>query len=237
MATPLSFERPTGPAPVAPWRHTKRLVAVFLVLAASGVLLQNRSAGAPTGLEHHPNLIPLYASLIASEWLLFRAVVAGLRSKGLSWRALVGKGAAGGKDLAADAVLGALLGGGWVALVLAVRFHSADHAETVRSLLPQGIAEGVLWVLLSLSAGFCEEITFRGYFQRQFEALTGNQGLALVMQAGLFGLAHLYQGLPSTLAIFGYGILFGGLAVARRSLRAGMVAHALTDLLLGFLGH
>jgi membrane protease YdiL (CAAX protease family) len=118
-----------------------------------------------------------------------------------------------------------------------VRFHSADHAEVGRSLLPQGVTESVLWILLSLSAGFCEEITFRGYFQRQFEALTGSKGVALVMQAALFGIAHAYQGLWSALAVTAYGALFGAIALWRGSLRAGMVAHALTDVLLGLGGH
>jgi uncharacterized protein len=237
MASPLSIGQPTGPAPVASWRHTARLVALLLALAAAGVFLQRGTSAAAMAPYHHPNLIPLYASLIASEWLLFRAVVAGLRSKGLGWRDLLGRSPSGWIGRASDALFGVLLGAGWVTMVLAVRFHSADHGEIVRSLLPQGVAEAALWILLSLSAGFCEEITFRGYFQRQFEALTGSKGVALVMQAALFGIAHAYQGLWSVLAITAYGALFGVLALRRGSLRAGMVAHAVTDVLLGLGGH
>ena len=57
------------------------------------------------------------------------------------------------------------------------------------------------------------------------------------MQAALFGIAHAYQGLWSVLAIAAYGVVFGALALWRGSLRAGMVAHAVTDVLLGLGGH
>ena len=90
MASPLSIAHPAGPASVASWRHTARLVAIFLVLAAAGVFLQPRTSGAALAPYHHANLIPPYASLIASEWLLFRAVVAGLKWKGLGWLDLIG---------------------------------------------------------------------------------------------------------------------------------------------------
>jgi membrane protease YdiL (CAAX protease family) len=100
-------------------------------------------------------------------------------------------------------------------------------------LLPQGALETALWVALSLSAGFCEEIAFRGYFQRQFEAFTRSRTVALLLQAALFGIAHGYQGWRSALAIAGYGVLFGALAIWRENLRPGILAHALTDLVLG----
>jgi membrane protease YdiL (CAAX protease family) len=233
MASSLPLERGARPLPVASRRHTVRLAAIFVVLGASGLLLPHGSAPTGAAPETHRNVAVLYATLIGAEWLLFRAVTAGLRSKGIDWRALVGRAGAG--DLAGDALLGVLLCAGWVSAVLAVRSSSAGPAAEA-SLLPQGALETALWIVLALSAGFCEEITFRGYFQRQFEALTGRRGVALVMQAVLFGLAHAYQGLPSTVAIAGYGVLFGALALWRGSLRPGMVAHALTDLVLGLFG-
>jgi membrane protease YdiL (CAAX protease family) len=230
MASPVSVER-DATAPVASWRHTARLVVIFAVLGASGLLLHRGAAPAPAPPGHPSGVAVLYASLIAAEWLLFRAVTAGLKAKGNSWRTLMGRTGSGGGDVARDAVLGVLLCAGWVTAVLAVRSSSADAAGP--SLLPRGALETALWVVLSLSAGFCEEITFRGYFQRQFEAYTHRPAVALALQAALFGIAHGYQGLPSVLAIAGYGVLFGALALWRGSLRPGIVAHALTDLALG----
>jgi uncharacterized protein len=234
MASSVSVERSAGTAPVASWRHTGRLVAIFVVLGASGLLLHRGASATPAAPGPHPPVAALYASLIATEWLLFRAVTAGLKSKGNYWRTLMGRTPSGGGDLARDALLGVLLCAGWVTAVLAVRSASGDPSGP--SLLPRGALETALWIVLALSAGFCEEITFRGYFQRQFAAYTHRPAVALVMQAALFGIAHGYQGLPSVLAIAGYGALFGALALWRASLRPGIVAHALTDLALGLFG-
>ena len=54
-------------------------------------------------------------------------------------------------------------------------------------------------------------------------------------EAVLFGVTHGYQGVESCLRITVYGLLFGLLASWRRSLRPGMLAHALTDVLAGLL--
>ncbi len=233
MATLPSIERLPEPAPVASWRHTRVLVALFVVLAACGVLLHGRERASGTG--HPPNVVPLYLSLIAAEWLLFRAVAAGVGSTGTNWRVLLGRASFGWRNLAGDALSGVLLCAGWVTVVLACSSSSSEGGAAMRSLLPRTALETALWVLLALSAGFCEEITFRGYFQAQFEALTRSKGMALIMQAALFGLGHTYEGLSSALAIVGYGVLFGVLALWRRSLRPAMLAHALTDLILGLV--
>jgi membrane protease YdiL (CAAX protease family) len=233
MASPVLVERDAAIAPVASWRHTGRLVAIFVVLGASGLLLHRGAPPTPAAPGPHPPLAALYASLIAAEWLLFRLVTAGLKAKGNDWRTLMGRTGSGGGDVARDALLGVLLCAAWVTAVLVVRSSSTDPAGP--SLLPQSALETALWIVLSLSAGFCEEITFRGYFQRQFEACAHRPAVALALQAALFGIAHGYQGLPSVLAIAGYGVIFGALALWRGSLRPGIVAHALTDLALGLL--
>ncbi|HET6899219.1 MAG TPA: CPBP family intramembrane glutamic endopeptidase, partial [Vicinamibacteria bacterium] len=204
---------------------------IFVVLGAAGLLLHRGAPPTPAAASGHPPVASLYASLIAAEWLLFRLVTAGMKAKGNDWRTLMGRTGSGVSGIARDALLGLLLCAAWVTAVLVVRSSSTDPAGP--SLLPRGALETALWIVLSLSAGFCEEITFRGYFQRQFEACTHRPAVALAMQAVLFGIAHAYQGLPSVLAIAGYGVVFGALALWRGSLRPGMVAHALTDLALG----
>ena len=45
------------------------------------------------------------------------------------------------------------------------RWTGSDHASSVARLKPHGIAESVLWVLLSISAGISEELVFRGYLR------------------------------------------------------------------------
>jgi hypothetical protein len=112
----------------------------------------------------------------------------------------------------------------------------AGHAASISPLVPRGVAEGVLWVLLSVSAGISEELVFRGYLQRQLTAFTGRTSLALLLQVTVFGIAHGYQGVQACLVIAIYGALFTLLALWRKSLSPGMIAHAWTDIAGGLLG-
>ena len=60
-----------NPKPVAPARHTALLAALFLGFAVSGALFQRHAQSTPGMMQAHPNVIPLYLSLIAMEWGLF----------------------------------------------------------------------------------------------------------------------------------------------------------------------
>jgi membrane protease YdiL (CAAX protease family) len=43
---------------------------------------------------------------------------------------------------------------------------------------------------MSATAGFSEELIFRGYLTRQFDAWTGSLVFAVILQGIVFGLAH-----------------------------------------------
>lgn len=87
-----------------------------------------------------------------------------------------------------------------------------------------------------LTAGFGEELIFRGYLFRQMKFLTGNSAVALVGQAALFGLAHGYdQTLAGFMDKFISGLIFGSLAIRRKSLLSSMVAHASLDCTVALL--
>jgi membrane protease YdiL (CAAX protease family) len=103
-------------------------------------------------------------------------------------------------------------------------------------LLPQNQLEIFLWILTSITAGICEEIIFRGYFQRQFSAWTGNVSAGVLLSAAAFGAGHIYQGWRSAIIILVYGLLFGILAEFRKSLRPGMMTHAWHDGFAGLAG-
>jgi membrane protease YdiL (CAAX protease family) len=124
--------------------------------------------------------------------------------------------------------------GVWTALSWGIdRGLGPGHAASVRAMLPHGVLDVALWIVLSLSAGFAEELVFRGYFQAQFHALTRSAPIALVLQAILFGVTHGYKGGRACVTITLYGLLMGALARARGSLRPGMIAHAWTDIAAG----
>ena len=116
------------------------------------------------------------------------------------------------------------------------RWVGLGHAASIQTFLPRRAGEILLWVGVSVSAGVCEELVFRGYFQRQFEVFTRSRWIALFLQAALFGISHGYQGLEACVKIAIFGAFYGLLALWRGSLRPGMIAHGGSDILSGIFG-
>jgi hypothetical protein len=108
-----------------------------------------------------------------------------------------------------------------------------DSIKHIAPLIPHTSREIFFWILMSLSAGFCEEFVFRGYLQRQFAALTKNAAIGILFSAVIFGVGHLYQGGLQMALIGAYGAMFGIFAHFRKNLRPGMIAHAWQDILSG----
>jgi uncharacterized protein len=226
-----------GPKPIAPWWHTGLLVALFLGLALGGAFFQRHARSEPGMLQQHPQVVPLYLSLIAMEWGLFFYVRKGLRRTGTKVSELIGGRWTSAKDVVVDAALALGLWGIWMLAQMGWdRRFGASHAASINTLLPQRAFEILLWIGVCISAGFCEEFIFRGYFQKQFEAFTHTKWIALLLQSVLFGISHGYQGIDACVKIAAYGALFGLLALWRKSLRPGMMAHAWSDVLSGIFG-
>jgi membrane protease YdiL (CAAX protease family) len=133
--------------------------------------------------------------------------------------------------LAAGAFFVATLGQGLACLHSAAwRQRVAPAFASLKFLLPVSSVERRWWVLLSLSAGICEELLYRGYL---VHFLIGcQQGLltAWLLSSLAFGLAHLYQGWHGVLTSFAMGLVFGAVAIATGSLFLSIVLHALIDL-------
>jgi len=132
------------------------------------------------------------------------------------------------RELMKDIALGAGLWAVWIGLMNAYVLGGGTNAA--QGLLSQGTLESLMWIPVALSAGFCEEVAFRGYLQKQFQVITGNAGWAVLFQAIIFGIGHLYEGVGPVARITMFGVLFGLLALWRKSLRPGMIAHAWSDI-------
>ena len=100
-------------------------------------------------------------------------------------------------------------------------------------LIPGSKLELAVWFCMSATAGFCEEIIFRGYLQRQFATITNSVLAGVLLSAAAFGAAHGYEGVARMVLIGIYGLMFGLLAWWRKSLRPGMIAHAWHDAFSG----
>jgi uncharacterized protein len=223
------------PSPVAPLWHTILLVAILLLLGLGGARLQNQPSSAPGGTAQHQGLAPLYLSTLLFEWALVGYVWLGIRRRSRVRDLVRGHWTRLG-DVVRDLVIAALFWGVFEATASLMHFLlGPDTARSISGLLPKGALEIALWVLVSASAGFCEEVVFRGYLQRQFHALSRSGVVALQAQAVVFGLSHGYQGGKQVVIISVLGLLYGLLAWWHRGLRPGILAHAWSDVFSGIL--
>jgi membrane protease YdiL (CAAX protease family) len=99
-------------------------------------------------------------------------------------------------------------------------------------LIPQDPAGKLVWVLVSFTAGFCEEIAFRGYLMTRLRLLGRFQSWVIptIISALAFGACHAYQGVPGLIVISVYGAFFSLLYIRTGSLWPCIIAHSLQDL-------
>ena len=137
--------------------------------------------------------------------------------------------------------------GNWAAWLLALSLASLSTASNLRflprmhipisaALLPHGF-HLVASLALGITAGFCEEVLFRGFLMTEF-ADAGYRKFAQVFFPGLgFAMAHLGYARYRLLAAIGIivptallGMMWGiGYLLGRRSLVPCMVAHFIND--------
>jgi uncharacterized protein len=237
--TQMSSSTVTTPADtptetIAPWWHTV-LVLVPLVIGSVASACQH-------GLEnlHVPGLssrFSSYVTVLLEEWFVVLLIWLALRRRGLSINSLVS---------GRWQTLGAFfrdLGLGIGFLVIEIPLASLlthllgdSVSDSTASFTPQTRFELLAWVGLAATAGFCEELIFRGYLTRQFRAWTGSRIFAIILQGVAFGLIHGYYDYKTIVVIMLEGCLLGLLAHWRKSLRPGMMAHGLEDVIGGLVG-
>lgn len=227
---------------IAPLWHTTLVLVLLLGISLVSVLgareAMHRAASPVAARFGH---LPSYAVTLVYEWILLAIVLWGTRLRGVPLRRLLGVRRPGVREFWMDIAIGL---GFWFgslfvlgtagALLRVARLHPEDVRGIVSKLAPASAPELLAWVLLSVTAGICEELIFRGYLQQQFSGLARNTGMGIAIAAVIFGAAHLYEGVSGALLIALFGVLFGLLAHYRRSLRAGMFAHAWHDSISGF---
>lgn len=222
---------------LAPWWHTALIVVVILGLSLAGVR-QLRNFG-----DKPLHLVLNYSLTIAYEWTLAGLAIWGIHMRKVPLRQLLGEYRPGVRAWLNDFVV-ALAYWAVAILVLAIIGNvlvklSGSHinpekiGDVTQKLTPVTGVEIILFLVLSISAGICEELVFRGYLQQQFARLGRHVWVGVVLSALVFGGAHGYEGVAGVLLICVYGAMFGVLALMRRGLRAGMIAHAWHDSISG----
>lgn len=218
------------------------LLAAYLVLGEPlvGRVLHRRFEAA---LDHdrHARLW-LYRRLLVLEWALVGLVAlvvlvapdVGVGSLGVRWPVELG--------WAPPAVVLAVLafaGGSLQAL----RSPSGSATEpgplesapvAVSALIPRTRVQRRWFALVSITAGICEEVLYRGFFLLVVAALLPSLNEPWLVVAGgvAFGLAHAYQGAAGVISTAVLGGAFSYLFLVTGSLLLPVVLHALIDLRL-----
>jgi hypothetical protein len=227
QSTPDRYARVASPI------HTIVVLAVLGGWAFQAKIFMDK-----LGAATDPHRLRTYFFSICLEWLVFLLVLAGVRWSGASMLIVLGDHWHSLRAVLRDIGVAA---GFWVVAAVVLWTSSkllgiSALPRNMEVLMPHGPAELTLWVVLSVTAGICEETIFRGYLQRQFMALTNNAPAGILLSAAAFGAAHAYQGFRRVILIGVFGAMFGILAYWRRSVRPGMIAHAWQDTLGGVVG-
>lgn len=150
-------------------------------------------------------------------------------------RALTGDAARG---LLPGVITGVVMG--TIGIVVAQRRGARGGTAPIRrlqrllpdfgALLPVTGRERLAWLAVSVAAGVCEEIVFRGWLLSVLHQPFGLAGIPLIAVAATgFGLAHAYQGPAGTVLTGFAALLFIGLYVATGSLLVPILLHVAVD--------
>jgi membrane protease YdiL (CAAX protease family) len=126
--------------------------------------------------------------------------------------------------------------------IRAIRRTSADGRQALRPklagvefLLPHTEREYRWFKILSLTAGVCEEVLYRGFLMWALRSYVGLVG-AIVVSTLLFGFGHAYQGVRGATKAGAAGLVLNLIVIATGWLIPAMVVHALIDASAGVLG-
>jgi len=218
--------------PVAPVWHT----GLYLFYRVFATWLFYRSSLRWQSNPVHSQL-RFFGTLIVANLLMLLYVEWGLRQRGGSLIALIGGKWASVREFWKDCSIAFFF---WFASLFVIAgFRSLlrlpPAASSLARLIPHSHLELYLWYFVAISAGVTEEIVYRGYLQKQFEAWTRNVPGSMFLSAVLFGFGHIYQGWKRAIMMGTYGWMLGWLAKRQNSLRPGILAHSWQDSLAGFL--
>jgi membrane protease YdiL (CAAX protease family) len=124
-----------------------------------------------------------------------------------------------------------------VVVGLALTFVREDsHGPPSAPQLPATAGERLFWIFVSVTAGFCEELIYRGFSIRALEGRALGTWLAVAVATLAFFFMHgpaiviaRATVLSSFLILYPLGLLFSALFLWRRSLVPGICLHALID--------
>lgn len=183
-----------------------------------------------------------YCQSILELWLLTSAVLLWWLWSGRT-SAAVGLGEPGGWIFWVGIVVVVALATALGRQVAVVR-GSAEARTQVRKqtrgvlalIVPHDKLERQMWVGLSLTAGFCEEILYRGFLIWYLTTWLP-EGAAVLVSAIVFGVAHLYLGWGvGVLRATAAGVVLGAAYLLTGTLWVPIALHSVVDVTSGLTG-
>lgn len=115
--------------------------------------------------------------------------------------------------------------------------HSLGVEETpfLKQILPRSRMEKAAFALLSMIAGFGEEIAYRGYAITALALITGSTPMAVVVSSAAFGVIHTYQGWIGIVRTGLLGAVLAGVFLISDSIWPPIAVHASLDLWAGLV--
>ena len=183
-----------------------------------------------------------YRRIAVGEWAFALAPIVIWTVNGRSWNAIGLSAPHGWRLGVAIAFVVAALALVWLQLWSVLRLPIARRIAArpklggAVSMLPHTSAEERWFLVLSLTAGFCEELLYRGYLVWFFAPYIGYTA-AMALMVVLFGIGHAYQGVKGAATATVVGAVMAAFALATGSIIAGMIVHALIDIGSGTVGY
>jgi uncharacterized protein len=208
-------------------RWPARALLSLLLLPLPFVMVQQTRM-----LEHVGALprVPVYLSSAIAQWLLAGVTVLLALVSGFTPLAL-GLGAP--HSWLVQLAWGAGLTVAGVSIMLASHALGIRESGLLAHLLPRTRAEKTAFVGLSITAGVCEEVVFRGFLIAALLTATASLPLALLLSSLAFGMVHAYQEPGGVARATLLGLLLAAPLVLTGSLAGAILAHTAIDVIGG----
>jgi membrane protease YdiL (CAAX protease family) len=184
--------------------------------------------------------VKMYLATIFFQWLFTAAVGWRALARGLAPEELGIVRALNFPLLATTVIGAALIAAAHWANVRRMARSDHPHLKRLRALgarlFPRSRPEFALFVVLSLTAGICEEFLFRGFVMAALIRAGLAAWLVVILSSAMFGLAHLYQGKGGSLGTGILGTLFAMGRLTFGSLLPAVVWHSVLDIVAGWAG-
>ena len=115
--------------------------------------------------------------------------------------------------------------------------NTLEKDNSLIDILPQSYKEYLLFTLLvSVSAGICEELIFRWFLYSYIE-LQSDWVIAVICSSFIFGLWHLYLGWEHVIKTALIGVLLCGIYLYFESIVVAIIAHIFMDVYSGTVSY